>query len=585
MYIETVPNRNSKPAVLLREGWREGDRVRKKTLLNLSDWPPETVEALRHLLAGKRLVPFEEVFSIERSLPHGHVEAALAAVGRLGLERLLDRRPSRERRLVVAMIVERIVHPASKLATTRLWHDTTLARELDVEDADEDDLYEALDWLLARQAAVERRLASRHLREGGLVLYDVSSSYYEGRTCPLARHGYSRDGKRGLPIIVYGVMTDASGCPVAVDVFPGNTADPATVADQADKVRDRFGLERVVLVGDRGMLTGARIAELRERPGLGWISALRTEGVRALVESGNIQMSLFDKQNLAEIVSPDYPGERLVVCFNPLLAEDRRRTRDELLAATEADLDKIVRDVARRTKTPMTQKEIALRAGRVAGARKMAKHLRLTIEDGRFAHERDAESIAREEALDGYYVIRTSESAAAMSAQDAVRNYKRLAEVERAFRTLKSVDLRVRPIRHRTQDRVRAHIFLCLLSYYVEWHMRRALAPLLFDDEEREPSRMTRDPVAAARPSASAKAKRDTRKTTRANGGEGEGGTTGGSFALHSFETLIAHLGTLCRHRCRSSHNPAAPTLERLTDPTPLQQKALQLLETIVPST
>ena len=574
MYIETIPNRNSKPAVLLREGKREGAVVRKKTLLNLTDWPPERVEALRQLLAGKKLVPFEEVFAIERSLPHGHVEAALTAVRRLGLERLIASQPSRERRLVVAMIVERLIHPASKLATTRLWHDTTLARELDVEDADEDDLYDALDWLLARQAAIERRLARRHLREGGLVLYDVSSSYYEGRTCPLARRGYSRDGKRGLPIIVYGVMTAASGCPVAVDVYPGNTGDPATVADQADTLRDRFGLERVVLVGDRGMLTGARIAELRERPGLGWISALRTEGVRALVESGDIQMSLFDQQNLAEIVSPDYPGERLVVCFNPLLAEDRRRTREELLAATEADLDKIVREAARRTKTPMTQKEIALRAGRVAGARKMAKHLRLTIEDGRFAHERDAESIQREEALDGFYVIRTSESAAAMSAPDAVRNYKRLAEVERAFRTLKSMDLRVRPIRHRTEDRVRAHIFLCMLAYHVEWHMRRALAPLLFDDEEREESRTTRDPVAPARPSAAADAKRRARKTA------GEDG-----LALQSFETLMIHLGTLCRHICRSRQTPNAPPLDRLTDPTPLQEKALELLGTLVPST
>jgi len=571
MYIETVPNRNSRPAILLREGKREGKSVRKKTLLNLTDWPPEHIEALRQMLAGKTLVPFEEAFSIERSLPHGHVEAVLAAVGRLGLERLIDSRPSRERDLVVALIVERLVHPCSKLATTRLWHDTTLAGELAVGDADEDDLYEALDWLLARQKKIESKLARRHLGEGGLVLYDVSSSYYEGRTCPLARHGYSRDGKRGLAIIVYGVMTGAEGCPVAVDVYPGNTGDPSTVADQVEKLRGRFGLDRVVLVGDRGMLTDARIEEVRRRPSLGWISALRAEGVRSLVESGNLQMSLFDAQGLAEIASPDYPGERLVACFNPLLAEDRRRARGELLEATEKALDKIAREVARRTKTPLTQKEIALKAGRVVGACKMAKHFRLGIEDGRFAYARDAESIRREEALDGLYVIRTSESRQTMEAPDAVRNYKRLTEVERAFRTLKGLDLRVRPIRHRTEDRVRAHIFLCLLAYYVEWHMRRALAPLLFDDEEREESRAGRDPVAPARPSASANAKR--RRRTTADGLE-----------LHSFETLMTHLGTRCRHTCRSQRTPHAPPLLRLTEPTPLQEKALELLGTLVPS-
>ena len=569
--IDTIPNRKSKPTVLLREHRREGTHIRKVTLLNLSHWEPTQVEALRLSLAGKTLVPIEEALTIERSLPHGHVEAILAAAERLGLERLLDSRPSRQRDLVVAMIVDRLIHSASKLATTRLWRDTTLADQLGVADADEDELYDALDWLLERQERIEKKLAKRHLKEGDLVLYDVSSSYYEGHTCLLVAFGHSRDGKKGLPIVVYGAMTNAEGCPVAIDVYRGNTADPTTVPDQVEKLRERFGLGRVVLVGDRGMLTSPQIEALRVHPGLGWISALRSRDIRALVESGNIQLSLFDEQNLAEIESPDYPGERLVVCLNPLLAEDRRRTRDELLEETEKGLEKIAREVARRTQTPLAAAEIGAKTERVLAIHKMRKHFKLVIEDGRFSYERNAESIRREEALDGFYVIRTGESRETMTAADVVRNYKRLAEVERVFRALKSLDIRIRPIRHRTEDHVRAHIFLCLLAYYVEWHMRRALAPMLFDDEGRETSRMTRDPVAPAKPSASADAKRRSRQS--ADGLE-----------LHSFETLLGHLATRCQNRCVFHATPGAPTAVRLTEPTPLQEKALKLIGTIVPS-
>lgn len=571
MYIETIPNRNSRPTILLREGRREGAKVRKTTLLNLTDWPPEHVQALRQILSGQTLAPFEEVFSIRRSLPHGHVEAVLEAFARLDLERLLDSRPSRQRALVAALVAERLLHPASKLATTRLWHSTTLAREMGVEDAEVDELYEALDWLLERQERIENKLAARHLRAGGLVLYDVSSSHYEGRTCPLARLGYSRGGKRGLPVIVYGVMTNAQGCPVSVQVYPGSTGDPTTVPDQVDKLLKRFRLERVVLVGDRGMLTQTQIDRLKEYPQLGWISALRGNEVRQLVESGTLQMSLFDQQNLAEIVSPDYPGERLAVCYNPLLAEERRHTREALLKATQQALQKIEREVRRRTKTPINGEQIALKVGRVIGTYKMKKHIRLTIGDGTFSFARDEQSIQREAMLDGIYVIRTSEPASVMNTAEMVLHYKRLAEVERVFRTLKALDIRIRPIFHRLSDRVRAHILICLLAYYVEWHMRRALAPLLFDDEQREQCRARRDPVAAARASASARTKKQRRKTDE-------------GFSVHSFETLMAELATRCRHWCGPRHNASAPDLIHLTQPTPLQRKALELLGTIVPS-
>jgi hypothetical protein len=566
MFIERVPNRNSPPAVLLRRSFRRHGKTEKETLANLTHWPPNVVAGLERLLQGKTLVAFEEVFRIERTVGHGHVAAVLGIIRRLGVDDLIASRRCRERDLVVAMIAERLLHPCSKLATTRLWTTTTLGEELAVADADVDELYAALDWLLARQERIERKLAKRHLGDGALVLYDVTSSYYEGRTCPLARPGYNRDEKKGRPIIVYGVLTDGEGRPIAVQVYPGNTGDPTTVPDQVETLRERFGLERVVLVGDRGMLTETQIERLRAHPQLGWISALRTSAIRKLVHSGELQLSLFDQQNLAEIRSDEFPGERLVVCFNPLLAEDRRRTREELLLATEKELEKIRRAVSRRTKAPLTKDEIALRVGRVIHRFKVAKHYRLTLEDGRFHWQRDEAGIAHEKALDGIYVIRTSEPAERLSSDDTVRTYKRLALVERLFRTLKGIDLLIRPIFHRLPPRVRAHIFLCLLAYYVEWHMRKAWAPLLFDDEELDNRRPRRDPVAPAEPSPSAKRKKRER-------------TTDDGLPVHSFQTLLADLATYSRTVCRTKIGKHSATTVQYPDLSPLQARAFQLLE------
>ena len=449
----------------------------------------------------------------------------LQVIRRLRLSTLIDPRPSRQRNLVLALIVQRLLQPASKLATTRLWHTTTLASELSLEDADSDDLYEAMDWLLQRQGRIEKKLARRHWAEGDYVLYDLSSSYYEGQTSSLVRYGHSRDGKRGRPIIVYGVMADRAGCPVAVQAYPGNTGDPVTVPDQVETLRHRFGFQRVVLVGDRGLLTETRIRDLKRHPGLGWISALRHTAIRKLVETQAVQLSLFDERHLAEVRAPAYPGERLVVCHNPILAEYRRRKREDLLAATEEKLAKIAREVARRT-----------------------------------------EAITREAQLDGFYILRTSEPDDRLPTAEVVRSYKNLTNVERAFRSLKTVDLQIRPIRHRTETRIRAHLFLCLLSYYVEWHLRRALAPLLFDDEDLEAHRAQRDPVLAAQPSESAKRKKAKRRT--------EDG-----LPVQSFATLMAELGTRARHRCRTASDPEGPTLQRLTEPTLLQHRALELVK------
>ena len=570
MYVEIVPNRNSPPAVLLREGWREGKRTRKRTLANLSHWSQSKVNALRLVLKDRAMVPAEERETITRSRPHGHVEAVVGTIRKIGLESIIGSKPSRQRDLVVAMVAERLLHPCSKLATTRLWHTTTLATELGVGDADVDELYDALDWLLARQKRIESKLAKVHLREGAPVLYDVSSSYYEGRTCPLACFGHDRDGKKGRKIIVYGVMTDGEGRPIGVDVYPGNTGDPTTVPDQVSKLRRRFGLERVVLVGDRGMLTQTKIEHLKRYPQLGWITALRSASIRKLAKAGAVQLTLFDERNLAEIASPDFPGERLVVCLNPLLAEERRRKREALLASTETELERIARAVARRTRTPLTASEIGLRAGKVVNRFKVAKHFELTIEANRFQWRRDEASVSAEAALDGIYVIRTSEPRARLSAPDAVRSYKDLSQVERAFRTLKGMDLRIRPIRHRTEAHVRAHIFLCMLAYYVEWHMRRRLAPLLFDDEELPEARGRRDPVAPAQPSAAARRK----KTTRVSD---EG------LPIHSFETLLAAMATRCRHTCRvgvplKTGEDLRVEYERVTESDSFQTKVLSLL-------
>jgi transposase len=550
---------------LLRRSFRVGAQVKHETLGNISHLPPDLVELVRRSLAGEKFLPATQAFLVERNLPHGHVQAVLGTLRRLGLDALLAPQASRQRDLALAMIAERVLDPCSKLATTRLWHTSTLAEELNVADATEDDLYRAMDWLLARQARVEKKLAARHLRDGALVLYDVSSSYYEGHTCPLARFGHDRDGQRGLPIIVYGLLTEAQGRPVAVEVYPGNTGDPTTVPHEVERLRRRFGLARVVLVGDRGMLTDTQIGKLREHPGLGWISALRGAAIRALVESGSLQLSLFDEQHLAEIRSPEYPGERLVACFNPLLAEERRRKRQELIEATEKDLAKIAAEVKRRTRTPLGEAEIALKAGRVLNRFKVGKHFSLTIADAGFRWSRCEESIRREAELDGVYVVRTSEPKIRCSAEDTVRRYKSLAQVERAFRSLKGIELRIRPIHHRTEEHVRAHIFLCMLAYYVEWHMRRALAPLLFDDEELSPDRARRDPVAPAQSSASAQAKKVSRLT--ADG-----------LPVQSFHTLLRNLATRCRNTCRIPSDPSGTTFRQLTEATPLQARALQLL-------
>lgn len=566
MYIETVPNRNSRPAVLLREGWREGKKICKRTLANLTDWAPARIEALRRVLKNEPVLSPQELFVTERSLPHGHVQAVLQTVKRLELDQLIAPKRSRERDLVLAMIVERLIHPCSKLATTRLWHSSTLAEELGVAEATEDDLYEAMDWLLERQSRIEKQLAARHLASGTQVFYDVTSSYYEGHSCPLMRRGHDRDGQRGLPIVVYGALTDRHGRPIALHVYPGNTGDPSTVPDQVNTLRERFALQQVVLVGDRGMLTQTQIDKLKQYPGLGWISALRSAAIRQLVEGGALQLSLFDERNLAEISSPEFPGERLVACYNPLLAEQRARKREDLLKATEEQLERIHRQVARRTKTALSAAEIGKKVGAVANRYKMGKHFELTIQDGLFRYARRTPEIQREAQLDGIYIIRTSEPRSRLSAEDTVRSYKNLAQVERAFRCLKDIDLLVRPIRHRDEQRVRAHLFLCMLAYYVQWHMRRALAPLLFEDEQLDQDRKTRDPVAAAKPSASAKKK----KTTR---------VTSDGLPIHSFDTLLAELGTRCRNRCRIKSDPNSPVFHQLTEPTPLQQRAYELLQ------
>ncbi|WP_419164016.1 IS1634 family transposase [Candidatus Palauibacter sp.] len=571
MYVERVPNRNSPPAVLLRESYREGGKVRKRTLANLSKWPDELVEGLRILLKGGVALPsMDDAFEILRSRPHGHVAAVLGTLRALGLEKLLDRRPSRERALAVAMIVARVLDPRSKLATARsLGGETmshTLGGELGVGDADADELYRAMDWLLRRRDRIERHLAGRRLADGSLVLCDVTSTYFEGRKCPLARRGYSRDGKRGKLQIVFALLCDGEGCPVAVEVFEGNTADPGVVGAQVAKLRERFSLSRIVLVGDRGLITGARIREELRPAGLGWITALRADAIRKLAGGGDLQLSLFDERNLAEIESPDYPGERLVACRNPLLAAERARKREELLEATERELEKVAA-ATRRERSPLTDPEkIAVRADRALRSRKVGKHFDTEVAgDGRFAYARNEERIAAEAALDGIYVIRTNVPADELPAGDVVRSYKSLSRVERAFRSFKSVDLKVRPVHHRLEGRVRAHVFLCMLAYYVEWHMRRALAPLLFDDDDPDAAEAQRaSPVAPARPSPAARAKAARKRTPE-------------GLPVHSFRTLLADLATLTKNRVRPVA-PGAPAADILARPTPLQAEAFRLL-------
>jgi len=551
---------------LLRRSYREGGLVKNETLGNLSHLPDELIEIIRRSLQGETFVPLGQAFQVSASPGHGHVQAVALAMQRLEFAALIASKPCRERDLVLAMVAARILAPHTKLATTRWWHSTTLAEEFGVADADEDDLYAAMDWLLGRQGAIQKKLAARHLSEGGLVLYDLSSSYFEGSCCPLAKLGYSRDGKKGLLQVNYGLLADARGCPVAVSVYEGNVADSQTLMPEVRRLRQDFGIEQLVLVGDRGMISSKAIAELRQSEGVGWITALKSVSIRALVEQGQLQLGLFDERNLLELKHPDYPGERLVACRNPELAKLRAHKRQELLAATEANLQKIKARVEAGKLTG--QDEIGLRVGKLVNQYKMAKHFELAIGQASFSFARKSEAIAAEAALDGIYIIRTSVSAAQMDAPDCVRNYKALANVERAFRSLKTVDLKVRPIHHRTADRVRAHILLCMLAYYVEWHMREAWRELMFADTD-QAAKATRDPVAPARRSKAALAKA-ARHTL-------EDGTP-----VHSFSTLLADLAGIVRNTCRTPNAaPDAPTFNVVTSPNAQQQRAFDLIEQI----
>ena len=567
MYVERVPNRTSPPAILLRESVREGSTIRKRTLANIPDWPEARIDSLRRVLKGETLVSPGAGLTVSRSLPHGHVAAVLGSVRATGLDLLVSSSDCRQRDLVCAMIAARILQPSSKLALARgIGLDTassSLGELLALNRADEDDLYEAMDWLLKRQPAIELQLAGKHLADGSLVLYDLTSTYLEGRHCPLAKFGHSRDERSGNLQIVIGLLTDLHGCPVAIEVFNGNTADPNTVKDQIDKLMRRFALKRVVLVGDRGTLTNARVREdLQTQTGIQWITALRAPQIQTLASSGALQMSLFDQQDLAEITHPDFPNERLIACRNPLLADERARKRQELLAATEKGLREVQAATQRPKRAFRGKERITLRAGKILGRFKMAKHFRCQFHDDRFTFERLPSSIDRESALDGIYVIRTNVPAAQASSEDAVRFYKELAHVERAFRCLKSVDLKVRPIYHRTADRVRAHVFLCMLAYYVEWHMRRALAPMLFDDADPQAGEALRSSVVApAQRSPDAKRKARTKRTTD-------------DTPVHSFHTLLEDLRTIALNKMTLGEN----SFDLITTPTAIQQKAFALL-------
>jgi transposase len=572
MYIEAVPNRSSPPAILLRESYREGRKVKKHTLANLTHWPSDKVEGLRRVLRNDTLVSPDDAFDIVRSLPHGHVAAVVGTLRRLQLDKFIASRRSPQRDLVVAMIAARVLDPRSKLATARgLAEQTavdTLGKVLSLESIDEDELYEAMDWLLPRQSKIEAALAGQHLEQGTLALYDATSTYFEGRTCPLGELGRPKaDGKKGKPQIVIGLLCAPNGCPVGVEVFKGNTSDPKTVAPQIKKLRERFGINRVVFVGDRGMITQARIEQdLRPAEGVGWITALRAPAIKKLVKTGAFQLSLFDEQDLAEIRdNPDSPGERLVVCRNPLLAEERARKREDMLRATERELDKIVARTKRPRRPLAGKDQIGIAIGKVVNRYKMAKHFELEIGEDSFRYEQDLEGIQAEAQLDGIYVLRTSVPESELDAEATVRAYKGLSAVERAFRCLKTVDLKVRPIHHRLEDRVRAHVLLCMLAYYVEWHMREALAPLLFDDDDKLSAEAARSSIVApAQRSASAWSKARTKRTKD-------------GFPVHSFQTLLGDLATITSNTVRYRLDDA-PTFGRTTIPTALQQRALDLL-------
>ncbi len=654
MYVATVPNRNSPPAILLREGYREGGKVKNRTLANLSRLPPEAIEAIRRALKGEQLVSTDELFEIveDGSPEHGNVEAVMTAMGRLGFARLLCSRPSRQRDLVVAMVAARILEPQSKIATTRSWSNSTLADMLGVADADEDELYEAMDWLLERQDSIEKKLATRHMESGSLALYDLTSSYFEGVTCSLAALGHNRDGKKGKLQVNYGLLASEQGIPVAVSVFKGNSGDPKTLLPQVDKMRETFGIRKFVLVGDRGMITQKQVDALREIEDVDWLTAMRPGAIRKLVEDGAIQMGLFDERNLFELEHPDWPGERLIACRNPELAARRKAKREALIEATTVELDKVRRMVGRGRlygKEPIGERvdkllkqykigklctveirddgldyevdeealaaegakgasedatlaarrlkrhrrhlesitgkldkirqrteqgrlhgkdEIGVRLGKVINKYKVAKHFVLHIEDDSFDFEISQEKVDAEAALDGIYVVRTSVEKKILGTDQTVRNYKQLANVERAFRCLKSVDLMVRPIWHRLENRVRAHIFLCVLAYYVQWHMLEAWRPLLFADEDQQ-AKASRDPVAPAKRSEAALHKVHTRRLED-------------DSPAHSFRTLLQHLGKIVRNTCRCPDaGPDAPTFYKTTTPNAKQQQALDLIRTL----
>ncbi|SRR5216684_1095071 len=568
MYVAIVPNRGSPPAILLRESYRDGAKVKNRTLKNLSDWPAERIELLRAVLRGDALAPAGEGLEIVRALPHGHVLAALGTARRIKLDRLLPRAAARRGKLALALIVARLLDPASKLATARALDETTalhsLGATLGLGAVTAKEVYATLDWLGAAQEAIERVLARRHLSDGVMLLYDVTSTYLEGRCCPLAKLGYSRDGQRDKLQIVVGLLCTAEGCPVAVEVFEGNTGDPATLAVQIGKIKQRFGLERVVLVGDRGMITSARIAEELKPATLDWLTALRAPAIQTLAaENGPLQLSLFDDRDLAEIASPDYPGERLIVCRNPALAAERARKRGELLDATEQELISIQARIRRARQPLRGAAKIGLAIGAVLGRRKVAKHFQITVTDDDLSFVRDTAGIAAEAALDGFYVLRTNVPQDALSAADTVHAYKSLARVERAFRSMKTVDLELRPVFHWAAPRVRAHVLLCMLAYYLEWHMRQSLAPILFEDHDRAAGEALRaSPVAKAQPSPAAKRKAKTKRTDD-------------GLPVHSFRSLLDDLATLTRNAVRFGRAATFPVLAK---PTEIQRRAFDLL-------
>lgn len=566
MHIDVVPNRNSRPAYLLRESYREGTRVRKRTLANLSALSEAQIDGIRAILRGETLRPVGELFEAVASRPCGHVQAVHVAMQKLGMARLLGGPSCPQRDRVLAMIAARVLCPDTKLATTRRWQHSTLADTFGVADAQAEDLYAAMDWLLARQEAIQKRLAERHLQAGAMVLYDLSSSYLEGRHCPLARLGYSRDGKKGKLQVNYGLLTDRRGCPVAVSVYPGNTSDAATLMPEVSRLRETFGLGEVVLVGDRGMISKTHIKQLRKLEGLSWITALKSVSIRKLVQDQTVQLGLFDERNLFETHHPDYPGERLIACRNPELADYRAAKREALLQATEVQLGKISERVSKGRLQGADQ--IGVAVGKVINRYKVGKHFVLAIEDERFGFQRDIERINEEAALDGLYVLRTSVETEQMGAPDCVRNYKALAQVERAFRSLKTMDLKIRPIHHRLADRVRAHIFVCMLAEYVAWHLRQAWQPLLFADQD-QAAKDQRDPVRPARRSAAAQAKVASRLNDIGQ-------------PLHSFQTLLGELAGIVRNTCRTpGGRDQQPTFEITTTPSPLQQRALDLVAQI----